>query len=280
MDKGKKIDKFRFVLLDDSSHLDLFSIRFTRISFIVSAVSGGILLLLIIFCLIAFTPIRSIIPGYPNAHSKKAAIQNAIKVDSLENVIFRWEMYTENLKRVLEGDQSIKIDSTINTISRTSVEDLNEAYLAKQDSIMRQKIKEEELFEVSAGSTRNLAIEGVLFFSPVKGVVIRNFDSNIHPFVDVSTPPGTIVKAALDGTVIYTGWDKDNGSTIYIQHDGDLVSAYKHNESLLKETGDKIKAGAPIAVIGKPGDSSEDTYLHFELWHDGESIDPTKYINF
>lgn len=280
MDNDKKIEKFRFSITDDSTHQNLYSIRFTRVSFIVSACSVGIILLLLVFCLIAFTPIRSLIPGYPSAQSKKIAIQNAIKVDSLENTLFRWEMYTENLKKVLEGDKSIKLDSTIIRLSKTSATELNQAHLAKQDSIIRQKIKDEEMFKVSGGSTRKLAIEGLLFFSPVKGVVIRGYDPNIHPFVDVAAPEGTIVKAALDGTVIYAGWNKDTGGTIYIQHEGNLVSAYKHNESLMKETGDKIKAGTPIAVIGGSDESSEEHYLHFELWHDGESVDPTKYINF
>jgi hypothetical protein len=63
-------------------------------------------------------------------------------------------------------------------------------------------------------------------------------------------------------------------------HEGDIISIYKHNEKLLKKSGDKVSAGAPIALVGNTGDLSTGTHLHFELWHKGEAVDPAKYINF
>ena len=83
-----------------------------------------------------------------------------------------------------------------------------------------------------------------------------------------------------DGTVIYTGWSEDFGHTIQVQHEGDIISIYKHNESLLKKTGDKVTAGSPLALVGNSGSLSTGTHLHLELWHKGSAIDPAKYINF
>ena len=84
----------------------------------------------------------------------------------------------------------------------------------------------------------------------------------------------------LDGTVISAGWNDDTGYTIQIQHNNNLVSIYKHNSRLLKKTGDRVSAGTPIAVIGDTGNLSYGIHLHFELWHNGETIDPTAYIKF
>ena len=89
-----------------------------------------------------------------------------------------------------------------------------------------------------------------------------------------------MVKATLDGTVIYAGWSEDSGNTIQIQHSDDIVSIYKHNEKLLKKVGDKVKAGTSIALVGNTGEETTGTHLHFELWHQGEAVDPTKYIKF
>ena len=102
----------------------------------------------------------------------------------------------------------------------------------------------------------------------------------IHPFIDITAPEGSVVKATLDGTVIYAGWSQDAGNTIQIQHSDDIVSIYKHNDKLLKKVGDKVKAGTSIALVGNTGDTTTGTHLHFELWHKGEAVDPTKYIKF
>ena len=80
--------------------------------------------------------------------------------------------------------------------------------------------------------------------------------------------------------MIFAGWDEMTGHTIQIQHEGDIISIYRHNEKLLKKTGDKVSAGASIALVGNTGKLTTGTHLHFELWHKGEAVNPAKYINF
>ena len=280
MANDKKISKFRFALIDDKSHKHLFVIRFTRLSFAITVFSGFVVLCALIFSIIAFTPAKTFIPGYPDSRSKRAAIQNAIKVDSLENEIFRWEMYSENLKRVLSGDDAANLDSLVSSIRNKPHEQIKESKLKKQDSLLRQTVRKEEQFEISARSQRNLPIEGVMFFTPLKGAISQGYDPYLHPSIDITAPAGSVVKSILDGTVISADWNKDTGHTIYIQHDGDIISAYKHNERLLKTAGERVSAGSPIAVIGNTGELTTGTHLHFELWHKGKAVDPTKYINF
>ena len=276
----KKITHFRLSLLDAKTHQQLFSVRFNRTGFFVSAVTIAVVLCAAIFSLIAFTPVRTFIPGYPDARTKRAAIQNAIKVDSLESVIYRWELYSENLRRVVEGEEPMSIDSIIAISNRRIAQAKDPDFLKKQDSIMRQEVKNEEMFDISSRSQRQLPIEGMLFFTPVQGVISQGYDPVIHPYLDIAAPAGTVVKAIANGTVIFDGWSEETGYTIQIQHDGDIVSIYKHNEKLLKKTGDKVSAGSPIALVGNTGKLTTGEHLHFELWHNGESLDPTRYISF
>ena len=280
MANDKKTSKFRFALIDDKSHKHLFVVHFTRFSLTVTVFSALIILCALIFSAIAFTPVKTFIPGYPDAHSKRAAIQNAIKVDSLENEIFRWEMYSENLRRVLSGEPIVNLDTLVASIRRKSQEQLVEAKLLRQDSILRQVVREEEQFGISARNQRDLPIEGVLFFTPLKGAISQSYDPYLHPSVDITAPAGSVVKAVLDGTVISADWNKDTGYTMYIQHEGDIISAYKHNERLLKNAGEKVSAGSPVAIIGNTGELTTGTHLHFELWHKGKTVDPAKFINF
>ena len=276
----KKITHFRLSLLDAKTHQQLFSVRFNRTGFFVSAVTIAVVLCAAIFSLIAFTPVRTFIPGYPDARTKRAAIQNAIKVDSLESVIYRWELYSENLRRVVEGEEPMSIDSIIAISNRRIAQAKDPDFLKKQDSIMRQEVKNEEMFDISSRSQRQLPIEGMLFFTPVQGVISQGYDPVIHPYLDIAAPAGTVVKAIANGTVIFDGWSEETGYTIQIQHDGDIVSIYKHNEKLLKKTGDKVSAGSPLALVGNTGKLTTGEHLHFELWHKGESLDPTRYISF
>ena len=278
--KVKKTRNFRLTLVDDKSHKHLWTAHFTKVSFIVTIITAVVMFSAAVYCVIAYTPVRTFIPGYPDAHSKREAIQNAIRIDSLENVIYRWELYSENLKRVVEGKEPLKIDSLINAAQQERISQRDAAELARKDSLLRETVREEEEFGISARSKRDLPIEGLHFFTPLKGVVSQGYDANIHQYIDITAPAGSVVKATLEGTVIFAGWSQDDGNTIQIQHESDIVSIYKHNEKLLKKVGDKVTAGAPIALVGNTGDNTTGTHLHFELWHKGETVDPTLYIKF
>ena len=278
--REKKNRSFRLALIDDKTHQHLVTFHFTRTTFFITAVTILVVLCAAIYSIIAYTPVRTFIPGYPDARSKRAAIQNAITIDSLENVIFRWELYSENLRRAVEGEEPVRIDSLINAQSGTRTETPDMEEIARQDSLLRERVKEEEQFGISARTQRDLPIEGLHFFTPLKGVISQGYDPVVHPYVDIAAPEGSVVKATLDGTVIFAGWCDDTGHTIQIQHEGDIVSIYKHNDKLLKKAGDKVTAGAPIALVGNTGELTTGDHLHFELWHKGQTVDPTLYVKF
>lgn len=276
-----KTSNFRLAIIDDQSHKQLITLHFSRTTLFITIVSILFSLGAIIFSIIAYTPVRTFIPGYPDARSKKAAIQNAITIDSLETVIYKWGLYSENLKRVMEGMDPVKIDSMVNAGMMSTTTDVDMAEIMKRDSLLREKVKEEEQFGISAErQKRKLPIEGMHFFCPLKGVISQAYNPVSHPYIDITAPVGSVVKAVLDGTVIYSGWSEEYGHTIQIQHEEDIVSIYKHNEKLLKKTGDKITAGSPIALVGNSGSLTNGTHLHLELWHQGSAVDPAKYINF
>ena len=278
--KGGIIKNFRLTLVDDDTHDKVWSKKFTRIGALVTAVTVIVVTIATIFCVIAFTPIRTLIPGYPDARSKHDAIKNAITIDSLENVLTKWELYSENLRRVVDGQEPLKIDSLMEVRKNPAAEAGDSRELAEKDSLLRKEVADEDRFDIKPGSARTLPIEGMHFFTPLKGVVSQGYDKALHPYIDITAPGNSVVMSVLDGTVISSGWNDTEGYTIRIQHEGDIISVYKHNQKLLKETGDKVTAGTPIAVLGGTGSTSDGDHLHFELWHKGEAVDPTKYISF
>jgi murein DD-endopeptidase MepM/ murein hydrolase activator NlpD len=75
-------------------------------------------------------------------------------------------------------------------------------------------------------------------------------------------------------------WSADTGHMIGIQHDNNLISWYKHNSARLKNLGDRVQAGEAIAIIGNSGEMSSGPHLHFELWYNGQPVNPQNYIQF
>ena len=114
---GKKnINKaYRLTVLEDETHRQLRSYRFTRIGLVLTAITSFVVIVGLLYALIAFTPLRNTIPGYPDPHFRREAVNNAIKIDSLEAAITRWQLYSENLSRVLSGDTTINLDSLLVT---------------------------------------------------------------------------------------------------------------------------------------------------------------------
>lgn len=280
MNKQKKehrIENFRISLIDDQTHKHLWVLRFRRKGLFISVISIITVVVAVVFSLIAFTPLRSFIPGYPDAHSKREAISNAIKIDSLESLILKWEFYSENLRKVIDGEDPARIDSLIKGYSADSVSAEDAERFKGKDSLLRKEVMEAERFGVT-NQERRMPIEGMHFFPPLKGVVTEDYDRYMHPFIDISAPENTVVTSVLEGTVIGAGWSDDEGYTVTIQHKNDLISVYKHNQKLLVRQGDKVEAGVPIALVGNTGSPTKGSCLHFELWYKGESVNPTKYI--
>ncbi len=284
MSKDKKLrstTNYRFTLVDDDTHDELWMRKFTKLNLIVWIITALVVTLALFWCVVALTPVKTLIPGYPDARTKHEAIQNAIRIDSLENVITKWELYSENLRRVVDGQPPLKIDSIMT--ARSKAKEMSEKDLKKiaaKDSLLRKEVNAEDRFDITSPGPKSLPIEGMHFFTPLKGVISQGYDKALHPYIDITAPGNSVVMAVLDGTVISAGWTDEEGYTIRLQHDGDIISVYKHNQKLTKKTGDKVTAGTPIAIVGGTGSMSDGDHLHFELWHKGEAVDPTKYISF
>ncbi len=275
-----KTRRYRLAVIDNNTLKPLWTCVTSRNRLFITVITILTLLFAITFAIIAFTPLRTFLPGFPYGKARTEVIQTAMTIDSLENVIKKWSFYSENLKRVVEGEPTIPIDSIIRNPASTPLGKNGLEQLKKQDSTLRNKVNEEEKFALNVNKERSLPIEGKHFFTPLHGVVSRGFNQDIHPFIDITAPANSVVMAALDGTVIHASWSDDFGYTIEIQHPDDIITIYKHNQKLMKATGDKVQAGTPIALVGNTSSLMTGDHLHFELWYKGEPVDPTRFIKF
>jgi len=274
-------NKYRLVVLNEDTFEEKISLRLSQLNVFVIVGLSSFALIILVTIIIAFTPLRQFIPGYTDINMRKMGIENMLKMDSLEVVIAQKDLYIGNIKHIIQGnpieyDQKTIIDTSVNyqKISDEPVE---------EDLLLREMIESEEkysLFRPAAGRTPE-NISNFVFFTPLKGTVTSHFNIKSHHFgIDIVAPKNETVKAALDGTIIFADWTVETGYVIQLQHTNNLVSVYKHNSVLHKETGEHVKAGEVIAIVGNSGSLSTGPHLHFELWYNGIPLDPEEYMMF
>jgi murein DD-endopeptidase MepM/ murein hydrolase activator NlpD len=115
--------------------------------------------------------------------------------------------------------------------------------------------------------------------APVEGYITRGYDEDQHhPAVDYAAKEGTVISAAADGFVIFTGWTYNDGNTLILSHGSGYCTIYKHNRSILVTTGEFVQRGQTVALLGNSGKTSRGPHLHFELWKDGRPQNPEDYV--
>lgn len=119
------------------------------------------------------------------------------------------------------------------------------------------------------------------FLLPVNGRLSSPFgmrQGRLHKGVDITAPPGTEINVAYSGTVTYTGFLRDYGNVIIVEHGKEVVTVYAHNEINLVKKSDKVDKGDVIARLGSTGRSTG-PHLHFEIRVANKPIDPAEIIS-
>lgn len=272
--------KYRLIIYNDDTFEEVGYLRLSRLNLF--SVIGSVLIILItaITLLIALTPIREFIPGYPNRNIRSNIINNVYKLDSLEHELKIRDRYFESINTIIRGGTPISYENSQDTAIRYEEITFDKS---EHDSILRQQIEEEELFNLSILSNKSNKTDfsRIHFYPPVKGLVTNSFNPQENHFgTDIVAASNNVVAASLDGTVIIANWTLQTGYVIEIQHENNLISVYRHNSELLKKVGSHVAAGEAIAIIGNSGELTSGPHLHFELWHNGTPINAEDYIAF
>jgi murein DD-endopeptidase MepM/ murein hydrolase activator NlpD len=272
--------KYRLVILNDDTFEEKLSFKLSRLNVFVSIGVSAIVLIAGTTLLIALTPLREYIPGYSSARLRRQAFDLVRKTDSINTQLAYQQRYLNTIKNIVEG----KAPDSLNTLPPEQVAQLpQEEALApsEQEVSLRKKVEEEERFNVEPSASKSRNLENLGFFTPLKGVVSNAFSKeHQHQAIDILAPANSAIKACLDGHVILAEWTAETGHILMLQHANGLISVYKHNSALLKKQGDLVKAGEAIAIIGNSGELTTGPHLHFELWHEGNPIDPQLFMRF
>ena len=230
------------------------------------------------FLLIYFTPLKEYFRGYTSLELRQNAVENSMKLDSLESLYITQSNYINSLKDLLSGNISLE-ELDENLISNENgFNELEIVATNQEDSLLRAIVEEEDKYNA-------FDIQGERFttvlFPPVKGGLSSAFDLNSkHYGVDIVMPENSPVHSISEGIVVFSEWTSATGFVIIIEHLNGLTSIYKHNSSIVKSQGDRVGTGEIIAFTGNTGELTTGPHLHFELWYQGEPVDPQSYIEF
>lgn len=283
--KDRLRTKYRMVVYNNDTYEEKIHFKLSLMNIFSIVTFSTLLLIVLTIYLIAFTPIREYIPGYTDVSLNRRVYEMEQRADSLEIVFAQKDLYINNLKRIIMGDdfETDSINALLTQSSDTDFSNITDKK-SKNDSLFRLEYENEtrnNLFKTEMLKETSSNFNLISFYSPMEGIVTNHFNrAEKHYGTDIVTDKSTSIKATASGTVIYSDWTVDNGYTIGIQHNGNLLSVYKHNAVLLKEEGDFVNAGDAIAIYGNSGSMSTGPHLHFELWYNGTPLNPEDYISF
>ena len=121
---------------------------------------------------------------------------------------------------------------------------------------------------------------GIFIWPLANGALTSSFGrrgQSVHDGIDIGAPPGTPVRAARDGEVIYSDTLRGYGNVLIVEHAGGYATVYAHNEANLVQAGDRVRQGQTIARLGQSGRTSGPN-LHFEIRKDNFARNPIDFL--
>ena len=278
----KLLNKYRFTILNENKQEESahrFSI--SPLSVLMSLFFMFALVVVVLYLIVVYTPVGSLIPGYINKRTKEELISSNIRIDSLIYEVAKQDRYIANIKAIMNGE--ITFDSLKNTPQEITEDSID----IESTELEREFVKEweeRERYNLTSQATNVNEIQSLNLFRPTQGEIVRVFDINDgHYGVDIAEVPGESIRAVHDGTVVMSDFTANDGYTIVIQHRENMISVYRNCYRLMKSIGDKVVKGEAIGTFSSINNDSKKSgkhFLHLELWHRGKPLDPNTYIAF
>lgn len=271
--------KYKLSFINENTLEEVWSFRLSLFSAFVTLTVYAISLITITALIIIMTPIRNYLPGYLDVEVRKEIMENALRADSLERMIQIQDLYLRNVTQIMSGEIELDSIRRIDSLAQTDVDYQIPRSEAEQAYV--KDFEQDEKYNLTVLDVNASHSNTFFFYKPVNGMVSSRYQADIRHFgIDIAAKPNESVLATLDGTVVYAGYDPNEGNVIQLQHKNGFISIYKHNETLLKEPGQSVVAGEAIALVGNSGVLSTGSHLHFELWLEGKPVNPEDYIVF
>lgn len=274
----KLLETFHLVVVNEKTLKKRKIFSASRLKIFLVSLFGLTVILSAVFLIIYFTPLKEYFRGYTSTELRTSSLNNAIKLDSLETLYSIQNNYISSLKNLLSGKIDFEDLSKDSLLEAYSANDLDFVNINAEDSILRAIVEEEAKYNPT---NINLDQLSAVLFNPANGGISSEFSLQEKHFgVDITLPENSAVYSVSDGRVLFAEWTSETGFVIIIEHLNGLTSVYKHNSSLSKTQGEHVRRGEVIGFSGNTGELTSGPHLHFELWFEGDPVDPLDFIEF
>jgi septal ring factor EnvC (AmiA/AmiB activator) len=266
------LHKYRVVLVDTQTFAERFSFTLSGFNVFLAAGTSVVVLVGMTLLLIAYTPLREYIPGYASTKLRREALHLSTQVDSLESVVNYHEKQWSTVRRLLTNEP---LPDSVVSEAPSAQADPNKL----KPTASEQKFREQQEVQDQYRLTRRPNVQArASLIPPVAGTLVEKYaPARGHLGVGWSVSSGTTVKCALDGTVVQADWSPDLGHFLWVQHANNTLTFYSQNAHVLKKRGARVRAGEALAISGK-GLRNASAAVHFELWMNGQPVNPLVYL--
>lgn len=279
--RGRLLRKYRLTIHNENKLENVLGFYVSPIWVILSLFFSFLLVAGVIYLIMAFTPVGEYLPGRMKEKTREMLVNYNLQIDSLKEEVNKQNRYIANIRSLMEG--TAPIDSTMNRPLPPQTENLS-IVISELEKEFVAAYEEREKDNLIFNATRVGALQELNLYRPSRGMVVKAFNTAKKHFgIDIAEIPGEGILAIHDGVVLMSDYTANDGYTIAIQHRENLVSIYRSCYRLHKAVGDKVAAGEVIASMGEEKEGETEVkrpYLHFELWHRGQPLDPSIYIAF
>lgn len=272
--------KYRLTIHNENKSGKVIGFYISPLWVILSLVMSFLLITGILYMMVVFTPLGSLLPGYMDDAAKDKLISNNLRVDSLIHEVEKQDLYLANIRAIINDE--ITIDSLEKSLMPVAQDSINIETTELEAQFVKEW-EEREKYNLTSQAASVAALQELNLFRPTKGEIIRRFDpSDGHFGVDIDEVAGESIVSIHDGVVVFSDYSANDGFTIVVQHRENLISIYRNCYRLLKQVGDKVYGGEVIGTLSDgSGEKRKDKkFLHLELWHRSKPLDPNIYIAF
>jgi len=292
-----------------------FTIELVWVRRLISAVASIALLAVVGVAMVVTTLPRTL--AYQNLMDENLALKGRLRsiegmLDEVDNELRRLQIYDSQMRGMPpesmpgfgggeEGDESAPGDVVAMAGHLGEPMDDHDVALSSNDpdawadsiearaeaTLLSMRVAKAEMGEmVESAEHWRAMMAAIPSMWPVDGVLTSGFGWRRSPFtrkwkfhrgIDVWAPKGTAIRAPAAGTIITVEWRSGYGRLLEIDHGFGIKSRYAHNSRIYVREGQQVSRGDVVSSVGATGKVTG-PHLHFEVYVDGQLVDPLEYL--
>ena len=223
----------------------------------------------------ASTPLKNHLPGYLKKSERTATEEQHIRLDSLARVYEVNEAYINSILSALNPSDTIVRSRSSRQPTPLTLDSLMEP--SDEEKNFMEQIRERDKFNIAYASP---AAAQTMMFGTVNKAAVITEESRDKYQADILIPIGSPVTTIAEGKVISVASSPRaaGGYEVIIQHPKGFLSKSSRLANLMVRPGDRVAAGQIIAE-GSVKSGMKSNLILFELWHDGDPLIPSRYLN-